>query len=158
MIETIRSGAATRSGPFPPGVPARVPARRSSPSRCRPARACGAGSDAPLAGLASSPLSDRFRNWRGRSGRRYVFTVFRLDAGLDRLPVEADAVVIAVLREPDGTRRRLWVDETGHDPRAFFGAERVRFLAARSGAELHVHLLAETAADRRAVADDIQDA
>lgn len=109
----------------------------------------------PLLGLSSSSLSDRFRRWRGRSGRFYVFSVFRADAGLDQWPVESGSVVIAVLREPDGTRRKLWTDETGHDPRRFFRSDRVQALAARPNTEIHVHLLADTAAARRAMVDDL---
>ena len=106
-------------------------------------------------GLSSSILSDRFRAWRGRSGRRYVFSVFRVEAGLDHLPLEAEAVVIAVLRNPDGTRHRLWVDETGRDPHRFFRSDRIRSLAARPNAELHLHLLADTDLERQAAVGDL---
>lgn len=111
--------------------------------------------DAPLAGLSGSTLVERFRTWRGRSGRRYVFSVFQLHEGLDRVPVGADAVVAAVIRTADGTRRLLWVDETGDDPHAFLRMERVRALAERADGELHLHLLAAAPAERRAVLDDL---
>ena len=38
----------------------------------------GAPSAAPLAGLAGTDLSRRFRHWRGKSGRRHLFSVFPL--------------------------------------------------------------------------------
>ena len=126
---------------------------RSSVSRT--VRPGTVGSDAPLGGLSSSALSERFRSWRGRSGRRYVFSAFPLADGLEHLPIEGDAVVIAVLLETDGVRRKLWVAETGGDPRTFFQSERIRSLAAASRAELHIHLLADTAAARRAVVHDL---
>ena len=44
----------------------------SSQAPVRPAR------HVPAAGLAGSALADRFCFWRGRSGRRYVFSVYRL--------------------------------------------------------------------------------
>lgn len=111
--------------------------------------------DAPLSGLSGSTLAERFRTWRGRSGRRYVFSVFRLEDGLDRVPVGAGAVAVAVVRRADGTRRLLWVDETGDDPHAFLRTARVRALAERADGELHLHLLAATPAARRVVLDDL---
>ena len=112
--------------------------------------------DQPLTGLSGSGLVDRFRSWQGRSGRRYVFSVFHLDGGLDQLPVEAGAVVIAAVRQPDGTRRKLWVAEADRD---LGGSEaaRLHHLAALPGCELHLHLLASTPAERRAIVDDLRD-
>lgn len=147
------------AGPVGSQPPSRGFYRRASWTQPRPRdggpRPRLGAADAPLTGLSSSALSDHFRRWRGRSGRFYVFSVFRLDAGLDRLPVDAEAVVIAVLREPDGTRHRLWTDETGRDPRRFFRSDRVQSLVARRDVELHFHLLADTPAARRAVVDDL---
>lgn len=122
-----------------------------------PARAGLGGHDQPLAGLAGSRLEGRFRAWRGRSGRRYTFSVFPLGCGLDHLPVDGDAVVIAVARQADGTRRKLWVEATGRDPNDLFRSARLRALAARPDCELHLHLLAATPADRRALVDDLRD-
>ncbi len=158
MIDTIRKySTATRA--TPPVLPGFAPAsaHHRTASRMGPRRQGTTGSDAPLAGLSSSTLSDRFRSWRGRSGRRYVFSVFRLESGLERLPVDAEAVVIAVLHEVDGTRRKLWVAETGDDPHHFFRSDRLRSLAARPDVELHLHLLAVTASDRRAIVDDLDE-
>ena len=125
---------------------ARVAAATAAPSR----------GDQPLTGLSGSGLADRFRAWQGRSGRRYVFSVFRMGCGLDELPLEAGAVVVAAVRQADGTRRKLWVAEIGRDLDEL-GAARLDRLAARPDCELHLHLLASTPAERRAVADDLRD-
>ncbi len=116
------------------------------------ARPVGSGrADQPLTGLSGSALADRFRTWRGRSGRRYVFSVFRAGEGFDHLPTGEGAVVIAAVRQADGTRRKLWVAEVGRD------AARIERFLARPGCELHLHLLAATPAERRAVAADLGD-
>ncbi len=117
------------------------------------------GWDAPLAGLSGSSMADRFRAWRGASGRRYVFSVFRLEAepaALDLLPGDADAVVIAAERKPDGTRVLLWMMRTEGNTREFFRGDRVRALASRGNCELHLHLLASDGAERQAVVDDLR--
>ena len=113
--------------------------------RLRAVATLGAAEDGALA----------LSSWRGRSGRRYVVAAHplaRVDAG------DCDgAVLLAVARDgggegtarivatatgdglPDEARRRAWLAR-----------------AARLGAgELHVHRLAETAADRRAVRADL---
>jgi hypothetical protein len=92
--------------------------------------------------------SRRFTAWRGRSGRRYVTSVFAIHdpAALSY----ADAVVLAVA--PD--RQVIAARDSGP-----FGVEaalsRWRDAAMSAGAtEIHVHLLAEDSAGRRdALAD-----
>lgn len=85
-------------------------------------------------------FNDRYRIWRGRSGRRYVVTVMPLSEALrvDR------AVVLIVAMDPDGVRRILWAGESGMSPPGFEVAPGMQI-------EAHVHLLAANA-DRRAQA------
>ena len=101
----------------------------------------------PLRSVASCHTS-RFTAWRGRSGRRYVASSFATGDS-DALSF-ADAVLIAV----DAGRSIISVREAGP-----WGLEAaiVRWrdeVAAAGAVELHVHLIAATAEDRRrAVAD-----
>ncbi|MGH1573429.1 hypothetical protein ACRAWG_25635 [Methylobacterium sp. P31] len=102
------------------------------------------------AGLRGAPAL-AMSAWRGRSGRRYVVIIQPLD-NLD-LVAEHGAVVLAVARDEQG--RAAIVAARGceaGDP-GFLG-----WLAAcaRLGArELHAYRLAETMAERTAVAADV---
>lgn len=114
--------------------------------------------DRALSGLAGSSVADRFRAWTGRSGRRYVFSVFPVGGGsgdLDRLPLADDAVAMGVQRSGSGTRTVLWVAGIGVCPAAFLGGDRVRALRALGRCELHLHLLAAGRDERQAVIDDL---
>jgi hypothetical protein len=120
--------------------------------------AVGRSRNAPLAGLAGSSMSHRFRAWTGHSGRRYVFSVFAAGQGaaLGGLPTDAPAIVIAAERLTGEARAMLWVDHTGTSPEAFFDSPRVRAVLGRAGCELHLHLLAADAEERRAIVRDLR--
>ena len=84
--------------------------------------------------------------WRGRSGRRYIVGV-RSGAGPENAEL-TDAVVLAVARDRDGSARLL---DVAVPCRGSSRMARLGWLAtmrARGATELHVHLLADTAADR----------
>ncbi len=89
--------------------------------------------------------------WRGRSGRRYVVGIHDLDADAAEI---GEAVVLAVRRDREGLAELLDVATTEDSPR-----ERLRGFVARvrsRGAnEMHVHRLAESEAERRAVVEDL---
>lgn len=97
--------------------------------------------------------------WRGRSGRRYVVGIhpaFAFDAD-----AMAEAVVIAVRRDPTGIAQLVSVATSRESPRehlrrSLLGRdwlERVR----RGGAtEMHVHRVAAGEAERAAVAADLR--
>jgi len=91
----------------------------------------------------------RFTAWRGRSGRRYVASVFAL--GDEHALGFTDAVLLAVSDD----RRILAARDSGP-----FGVEaaltRWQQAVARAGAsEIHVHLLAEDGISRRAALLDL---
>ena len=91
----------------------------------------------------------RFTAWRGRSGRRYVASVFPV-ADEHALGF-TDAVLLAV--SPD--RRILAARESGP-----FGIEAAlgrwqRSIIAAGACEIHVHLLAEDGMSRRAALLDL---
>lgn len=110
-------------------------------------RTPGAVSEWPLHS-ATAQAERRFTAWRGRSGRRYVASVFRAhDASALTF---VDAVLLAV-----GTERRvLAVRDSGpFGVEAALGRWRDQCVAA-GATEFHVHLLAEDAdARRRALMD-----
>ena len=91
----------------------------------------------------------RFTAWRGRSGRRYVASVFAAD---DTHALGfTDAVLLAVSRE----RRIIAARDSGP-----FGVEAAlarwqRAVATAGACEIHVHLLAEDGMSRRAALLDL---
>jgi hypothetical protein len=121
----------------------------------RPAAVSGA----PLAGLAGTDLSRRFRHWRGASGRRHLFSVFPVGEPVgEEAPRFSDAVVMAVGRDAAGTPRILALHETGPLPDLFYDSAPFRSAMARGAEEIHVHLLAEGPAARAAVLRDLEEA
>jgi hypothetical protein len=90
--------------------------------------------------------------WRGRSGRRYVVGV----RPLAELSDITDAVVLGVRRGADGVARI--VDAAIAGPLARETARRawLSAIGAKGATELHVHRLAETDAERRAVVEDLR--
>jgi hypothetical protein len=121
-------------------------------------RRVGKSGNAPLESLAGGALAARFHAWHGRSGRRYVCSVFPAkpaepDFGL---PDFGEAVVIAAAFKGDDTRGLVSICqcEAGAKPGA-----RESFIAqalAAGAAEWHVHLLAAGMMQRRALLADIK--
>jgi hypothetical protein len=102
------------------------------------------------AGLREPPA---LTSWRGKSGRRYVVGIH--PASEADIADVTDAVLIAVHRLGDGTAEVLDVAAPG--PRSS-ARQRSRWLAtmrSRGATELHVHRLAESEAERRAVVADL---
>jgi len=99
---------------------------------------------------STAALSERrFTAWRGRSGRRYVASVFAIDDS--HALGFTDAVLLAI--SPD--RRVVAARDSGP-----FGIEAAlgrwqRAVAAAGAAEIHVHLLAEDGLSRRAALLDL---
>lgn len=102
----------------------------------------------PLRGAAR--LSERrFTAWRGRSGRRYVASVFAVH---DHHALGfSDAVLLAVSPE-----RRIIAARDSGPFRSEAALSRWHDAVALAGAsEIHVHLLAEDGASRRAALKDL---
>jgi hypothetical protein len=91
-------------------------------------------------------FEDRYRLWRGRSGRKYLVTVMPLS---DATRVE-NAVLLLVAVDRDGGRRILWAGESGQPAPGLEVSPGVTL-------EAHAHLLARTASRRRAAIDDLVD-
>lgn len=114
-------------------------------------------SNAPLDSLAGLNLASRFHAWRGASGRRYICSVFSVDRSDQHagLPDFDAAIALAVAFDEAGRRRR--VSLLCHDATADAAARR-QFIAAalaKGAIEWHIHLLAEDAQQRMAVAADL---
>ncbi len=99
---------------------------------------------------STAGLSERrFTAWRGRSGRRYVASVFSVTD--DHALGFTDAVLLAVSED----RRIIAARESGP-----FGIEAAltrwrRSVAVAGASEIHVHLLAEDGLSRRAALLDL---
>ena len=104
-----------------------------------------------LAALAGMPISSRFCSWKGRSGRRYVFSVYPAPA----CPAFCDAILLAAVRDAKGRRRVLSVRETGAFPEPAVASARRELKAFGPAAELHLHLLATSPEERAAAVADL---
>ena len=104
------------------------------------------------AGLRSSST---LSSWRGRSGRRYIVGVHPLTES-ELLDV-TDAVILAVRRDRDGTGTVIDAAMAAAEPAEH---TRMRWLAKVQGlgaTELHIHRLAATDEDRRAIFEDLRE-
>ncbi len=104
------------------------------------------------AGLRStSTLS----SWRGHSGRRYIVGVHPL--ALEELLDVTDAVLLAVRRDESGAAHVVDVAMAGSQPS---GATRTRWMTkvqSLGASELHIHRLADSEAQRRAILEDLRE-
>lgn len=97
-------------------------------------------------------VSDRFHFWGGASGRRYVHTVY----SLLECPEVPQGNFILARREADGRRTVLAIGHLARECPSLNLAE-LRQRGARLGAnEVHVHLLAPTAQQRRRIELDLR--
>jgi hypothetical protein len=92
-------------------------------------------------------------SWRGRSGRRYVVGVHPLSES--EILELANAVILAVRRDGDDLARLIDVATVGERPRGRSRAGWVAAVRAQGATEMHVHRLAATDAERRAIIDDL---
>ena len=116
----------------------------------------------PIAGMNSAllclddTLSGRFHAWHGRSGRRYVASVYQLDhaaPGRD-LPDLGEAVLIAVERR-ESMRAILGLVSIERQSDWSRAIMTFHDLARRKPNEWHVHLLARDRTARAAVVADL---
>ena len=105
------------------------------------------------AGLRETPLA--LTSWRGRSGRRYVVGIHPLeDAEIAQL---SEAVILAVRRDPDGTAHVLDLAAAGSRLGEPGRGRWMRAMRDRGATEIHVHRLAESEEERRAVIEDLSE-
>jgi hypothetical protein len=102
------------------------------------------------AGLREPPA---LTSWRGLSGRRYVVGVHALgETDIEEL---TDAVLIAVERTGDGTAKVLDVAAPGAQTPSRSRSGWLSRMRARGATEMHVHRLAASEEERRAVMADL---
>ncbi len=106
--------------------------------------------NAGLRGAPALPLSA----WRGRSGRRYVVGVH--PAGGFDVDEMAEAVVIAVCRDDTGIAKMVSVATSKESPRDHLRRTWLERVRNGGATEMHVHRLADSEADRMAIADDLK--
>lgn len=118
---------------------AEVRARRSTPT--------------PFASLGIDvEPRERFHFWSGASGQRYVHSVY----SLFECPEVPAANFLLVRRDASGSREVLAIGRLRHGAGSLNLAE-IRQRGARLGAnEVHVHLLAPSAAQRRVIEADLR--
>ena len=107
----------------------------------------------PLLSKEQRLCSERVQVWRGKSGRRYVHTVYPADA----CPEMTNAIYLAVGRGPGGARQPLAID----GKRAFVPAGDADTAPSPHGREIwadevHVHFLARCDAQASRVIDDLR--
>lgn len=94
---------------------------------------------------AEAGITDRFRYFRGRSGRRYLFTRIEPEAVGDY-----ERALIVLTQDRGEGERIIWVD-----PRAARNAVPVPAAVLAQADAVYVHLLATRAEERRRIAADI---
>jgi len=104
-----------------------------------------------LAALAGMPISSRYCSWIGRSGRRYVFSVYRAS----ECPAFHDAVLLAVVHDMTGRRWAVSARDTGLFPESVVAEVQRELEAFGAGLELHLHLLTASRAERAAALADL---
>ena len=135
-----------------------MPSSDERTGRSRPSEACARlqASQADPAGrgfaaLSQSPLTSQFLAWRGASGKSYVVSIY---APAD-CPPFCDAILLTVARDQAGVRRILAAIDTGAFPEPVVARAERDLGASAEAIEFHVHLLARTAAERRAILADL---
>ena len=98
----------------------------------------------------SRTCGTRVQVWQGKSGRRYVHTVYAPEA----CPDLGDAIYLAVRRDPTGARKPFAIDATFASPPG--NPDRHHRLHDLQADEIHVHMLGRGtgAADR--IIEDLQ--
>lgn len=95
-------------------------------------------------------------SWRGRSGRRYVVGIYPL--GGRGLPDIEGAVALAVKRTRDGEARVVGLAASDPAGTRLAGLRWLALTRLRGATELHLHLLAGSETERRAVLKDLGEA
>lgn len=116
------------------------------------------GLPSSLEGLSGTAVADRFCAWAGRSGRRYIFSVFALDAQADAasVPLARAAIALMVRRPAQGSRRVVWAERI--ETEETVAAVRRAAAAAQAGPEgheMHLHFLSVEPGERRAAFADL---
>ena len=107
-----------------------------------------------LTSLANEKLAERFRHWRGASGRRYIFSLYAPES----CPAYDDVVLIVAMKAANGLRRIATICDTGSLPELALARACKAAAAPGESVECHIHLLAASRAERAAVIEDLHSA
>jgi hypothetical protein len=108
-----------------------------------------------LRATASLHSSPALTSWRGRSGRRYIVGIHPLTE-TEVLSV-MNAVILAVHRDETGTARVIDVATASSHPSEQARTRWVAKVTARGATEMHVHRLADSEVQRRAIVEDLRE-
>ena len=135
---------------FAPHLPT-SPVRPGS-SACALPAVPAAARDEALAVAREAGTALPLRAWRGRSGRRYVVSVYPLDEVDDGY---AGALLLAVARDAEGRRQLVAARESGAAAVSGYNGQWLSAARERGANELHIHLLAASHSARRSTLDDL---
>lgn len=110
--------------------------------------------DEPVTALHGHSAGGAFRYWRGQSGRRYLHSVH----SLADWPGYCDANVIFARPRADGGREALWIGRISAAGSEMHRGGLIDRMADAGASEIHVHLLAGSEAERRAIERDLKHA
>ena len=116
------------------------------------------GADKPASAPPSAPscgaLARTFCAWNGASGERYMCSVF----AIDDFPLFSDAVVLAVRQGAGGEREIVAAMDSGALPEQLLAGPLLGFIRSRHATQWHIHLLCNSADERRAAITDLLEA
>ena len=140
--------------PAAPYLPTRptLPALARAGSACARLAAPPVARDEALAVAREAGAALPLRAWRGRSGRRYVVSVYTLDEADDGY---AGALLLAVARDAEGRRHLVAACESGAAAVSGYNGQWLCAARERGANELHIHLLAASKSARRSTLDDL---
>jgi hypothetical protein len=109
----------------------------------------GLREDAASYGAGDTVLHNKFRHWRGRSGRAYVFSAY---AAADCPPYENAVLIVTARRDRESVLACL---DLGAFPESRLAKIRRRFSGRLDEFEFQIHVLAEREGERRLLIDDL---
>jgi hypothetical protein len=115
------------------------------------AAARGFNEDGPEYRAREDLLRRKYRSWRGRSGRTYMFSVY---SPFD-CPAYEDAVLIVARRGADTRGGALAWRDLGRLAESELSEIRRRFADRLDAVEFHIHVLADRYGDRRRLIEDV---
>lgn len=109
---------------------------------------------APLSAPGCGALARTFCAWNGASGERYMCSVF----AIDDFPPFLDALVLAVRHGIGGEREIIAAMDSGAWPEQLLAGPLAGFIRSRKATHWHIHLLCNSAGERRAAIADLMEA
>jgi hypothetical protein len=109
----------------------------------------GLREDAANYGASDTVLHSKFRHWRGRSGRAYVFSAY---AAADCPAYENAVLIVTARRDRESVLTCL---DLGAFPESRLARIRRRFAGRLDEFEFQIHVLAEREGERQILIDDL---